>query len=160
MLRTTRLAKQGFDINSLKSFVSKSMAGGAGGSGLTVQNSSLSPSAGGKATGFASLMAEAQKIASTLMQEKEWQCPCGHKFRASGEWIATVPAMCEVPTCPNPKYYLSGAGRALLEANPSGVKLEQVDPSRTIAAGSGSSSTSSSSSSSSNTMGGRFGGRK
>eukprot|EP00744_Colponema_vietnamica_P011529 GILI01016219.1.p1 GENE.GILI01016219.1~~GILI01016219.1.p1 ORF type:complete len:141 (+),score=29.48 GILI01016219.1:83-505(+) len=140
---------------------------------MTVQNSSVATSGNNsRSAGFMSLMAEAQKMANSLMQEKEWQCPCGHKFRAHGEWIATVPAMCEVPTCPNPKFYLSGAGRALLEASPQGVRLEQVDPSQTIAAGSGSGTIAagtgtpsspqppSNGGSSSQPMGGRFGPRK
>lgn len=65
-------------------------------------------------------------ITSKLFGEREWQCPCGHKFRAAGEWVACAPIYCEVPSCPNPKYYIDGPGRALLEANPSGVKLTEV----------------------------------
>lgn len=163
-MNRSRLAKQG-GFDSFKTFVTKSFSSGGGGNSMTVQNSSIATSGNNsRASSFMSLMAEAQKIAGSLMQEKEWQCPCGHKFRASGEWVATVPAMCEVPSCPNPKFYLSGAGRALLEASPQGVRLEQVDPSRTIAAGTGSSTPSSSSSTStpnsSQPMGGRFGPRK
>lgn len=77
-----------------------------------------------------------QGAAHALLIDKEWVCPCGHKFRASGEWVATVPTMCEVPNCPNPKYYLDGPGRALLEANPQGVKLTESNGSSTqVAAG-------------------------
>ncbi|EPY43653.1 hypothetical protein AGDE_00268 [Angomonas deanei] len=72
-----------------------------------------------------------------LNDEREWQCPCGHKFRAGGEWTACAPIHCEVPSCPNPKYYIDGPGRALLEANPSGVKLEEVSNNPKLQAPSG-----------------------
>ncbi|AAZ13234.1 uncharacterized protein TEOVI_000093400 [Trypanosoma equiperdum] len=71
-------------------------------------------------------VSQAAQMTAKLLGEREWQCPCGHKFRASGEWVATLPVYCEVPSCPNPKYYVDGPGRALLEANPSGVRLGEV----------------------------------
>ena len=55
---------------------------------------------------------------------REWTCWCGHKFRAPGEWYPTEPAMCEAPGCPNPKFFLTGAGREMLASGgpqPSGA---------------------------------------
>lgn len=61
---------------------------------------------------------------STLNGEKEWECPCGHKFRDSSEWFVCAPALCEVPSCPNKKFYVDGPGRALLEANSAGISMK------------------------------------
>eukprot|EP00758_Cryptobia_borreli_P005588 Tbor_TRINITY_DN4929_c5_g1::TRINITY_DN4929_c5_g1_i4::g.9722::m.9722 len=74
------------------------------------------------------LLKEMNNFANNILlsQEKEWVCPCGHTFRAAGEWIACLPIACEVPSCPNPKYYISGKGRALLEASPGGVRLQEA----------------------------------
>ncbi|EPY37083.1 hypothetical protein STCU_00214 [Strigomonas culicis] len=105
-------------FDKLKTFVGQS-AGKKVGNALTTASGSPSSSQSLLAKVFA-------ETASKMFEDKEWQCPCGHKFRASGEWIACAPIYCEVPSCPNPKYYISGPGRALLEANPSGVKLEEV----------------------------------
>lgn len=66
-------------------------------------------------------------ISSINGEEKEWQCPCGHKFRDSGEWVVGSPALCEVPSCPNKKFYIDGPGRALLEANPGGITMKPAE---------------------------------
>lgn len=133
-----------------KSVLSKGSAAAAGGSSSVV----VSNASGAGGTSFMSVIQEASRIANSIFEEKEWQCPCGHKFRASGEWVATVPAMCEVPTCPNPKFYLEEKGRALLEANPNGVRLEQVDNSKALPEGDKKVSSGGCG------MGGRFGGKK
>jgi hypothetical protein len=78
------------------------------------------------------LMSQAVQLGGKLFEEKEWQCPCGFKFKAGGEWVACAPIYCEVPRCPNPKYYVDGPGRALLEANPQGVRLQEVDNSKQL----------------------------
>ncbi|KAG8344036.1 hypothetical protein ERJ75_001328600 [Trypanosoma vivax] len=83
---------------------------------------------------------QAVQVTQKLFGEREWQCPCGHKFRASGEWVATLPIYCEVPSCPNPKFYVDGPGRALLEANPSGVRLGEVKKEHRLPSSSSSSS--------------------
>lgn len=59
---------------------------------------------------------EAFGMLSKLFEEKEWQCPCGHRFRSNDEWLVCEPVYCEVPNCPNPKFYLSGKGAAMIEA--------------------------------------------
>lgn len=118
----------------LKTVVSKTVLS-KGSAVATGGSSSVVVSSGASGGSFMSVIQEASRLANSIFEEKEWQCPCGHKFRASGEWVATMPAMCEVPTCPNPKYYLQGEGRALLEANPDGVRLEQVDNSKVLSEG-------------------------
>lgn len=65
-------------------------------------------------------------ISSVNGEPKEWHCPCGHKFWDSGEWMVCAPALCEVPSCPNKRYYIDGPGRALLEANPSGISMKSA----------------------------------
>ena len=57
------------------------------------------------------------KVFDTILsefQEKEWRCSCGHVFRASGEWQACEPSRCEAPRCPNPKFFLDGPGKQML----------------------------------------------
>lgn len=105
-------------VDKLKTFVGRS-ASGAIGNALTTSPGQAPPS-------FAQAVNQAIAMTTKLFEEREWQCPCGHKFRAAGEWVACAPIYCEVPSCPNPKYYIDGPGRALLEANPSGVKLSEV----------------------------------
>lgn len=105
-------------IDKFKTLVGRN-AGSRAGNALTT-------SVGAAAPTFAEAWNHAKAMTSKLFEEREWQCPCGHKFRAAGEWVACAPIYCEVPSCPNPKYYVDGPGRALLEANPSGVKLEEV----------------------------------
>lgn len=107
-------------FDSLKTFVARS-AGNKVGNALTTSTGAAAPS-------LSNVFNHARELANKLLEEKEWQCPCGHKFRASGEWVACAAIYCEVPSCPNPKYYIDGPGRALLEANPSGVKLQQITP--------------------------------
>lgn len=106
-------------LDNLKTFVGRS-AGNKAANALQTNVSGAPPPS------FAQAFNQAAALASKMFEEREWQCPCGHKFRAPGEWVACAPIYCEVPSCPNPKYYIDGPGRALLEANPSGVKLEQV----------------------------------
>lgn len=77
----------------------------------TGQNSPAQTTAQKKAT---ELMMSA-KQAFESFDEREWKCPCGHVFRASGHWEPTEPARCEAPGCPNPKFYLDGPGRQMLE---------------------------------------------
>lgn len=108
-------------IDKLKTMVGRNMGARAG--------NALTTSSGAAAPSFAEAWNQAKALTSKLFEEREWQCPCGHKFRAAGEWVACAPIYCEVPSCPNPKYYIDGPGRALLEANPSGVKLEEVNSS-------------------------------
>ncbi|GET86593.1 hypothetical protein, conserved [Leishmania tarentolae] len=105
-------------IDKLKTMVNRSV-------GLRAGNA-LTTSSGAAPPTFSEVWNQAKAMTSKLLEEREWQCPCGHKFRAAGEWVACAPIYCEVPSCPNPKYYIDGPGRALLEANPSGVKLEEV----------------------------------
>ena len=111
-------------LGKLKSFVGRQAAGGASALVPASSSSSSSPQTVSQA------VAQAGQLVKKIFgdEEKEWKCPCGHIFRASGDWVACAAVYCEVPSCPNPKYYLEGAGRALLEANPQGVKLEQVKP--------------------------------
>ncbi|SYZ63544.1 hypothetical_protein (plasmid) [Leishmania braziliensis MHOM/BR/75/M2904] len=109
-------------LEKLKMIVGRS-AGSRAGKALTT-------SAGVAPPRLSEAWSQAKAITNKLFEEREWQCPCGHKFRAAGEWVACAPIYCEVPSCPNPKYYIDGPGRALLEANPSGVKLEEVVNSR------------------------------
>ncbi|KEG10323.1 hypothetical protein DQ04_03881080 [Trypanosoma grayi] len=115
-------------LDKIKTFVSR-QAGQKVGNALTTSS--------GAPPSLKDALSQAMQMTSKLFDEREWQCPCGHRFRASGEWVATLPIYCEVPSCPNPKYYVDGPGRALLEANPSGVKLqefrkeEQLPPSST-----------------------------
>ena len=52
---------------------------------------------------------------SSQFQEKEWECWCGHKFRAPGIWIPCAPTMCQAPRCPNPRYFIDGGGKQKLE---------------------------------------------
>ncbi|CCW63550.1 unnamed protein product [Phytomonas sp. EM1] len=101
-----------------KTYVSRSVGSAVG--------HSLVASSNPPAASFSQAYGYTKQIMKTVFGEKEWQCPCGHKFRAAGEWIACAPIYCEVPSCPNPKYYIEGPGRALLESNPSGVKLQEV----------------------------------
>jgi len=57
------------------------------------------------------------KVFDTILsefQEKEWRCSCGHVFRASGDWEACEPSRCEAPRCPNPKFFLDGPGKNML----------------------------------------------
>lgn len=110
-------------IDKLKTIVGRS-AGGKVGNALATSN--------GAPPSFAQALSQAMAMTNKLFEEREWQCPCGHKFRAGGEWVACAPIYCEVPSCPNPKYYIDGPGRALLEANPSGVRLEAVDSSTSL----------------------------
>ncbi|KAG5485045.1 hypothetical protein LSCM1_07125 [Leishmania martiniquensis] len=105
-------------IDKLKTLVSRGV-GSRGGNALTCSTGAAPPT-------FAEAWNQAKAMTNKLFEEREWQCPCGHKFRAAGEWVACAPIYCEVPSCPNPKYYIDGPGRALLEANPSGVRLEEV----------------------------------
>lgn len=105
-------------IDKFKTLVGRNM-GSRGVNALTTSGGAAPPT-------FAEAWNQAKAITNKLFEEREWQCPCGHKFRAGGEWVACAPIYCEVPSCPNPKYYIDGPGRALLEANPSGVKLEEV----------------------------------
>lgn len=139
-------------FDKLKTIVARSAAN----KGQSMMGNALSTQAqqGGQVPqqGFQQFMSQAIQLSQKLFEEKEWQCPCGHKFRAHGEWIACAPIYCEVPNCPNPRYYVDGPGRALLEANPSGVRLEQVDPSKSLPTGSGKTTT--------NSMAGRFGPKK
>ncbi|RNF27204.1 uncharacterized protein Tco025E_00578 [Trypanosoma conorhini] len=104
-------------LGKIKTFVSR-QAGQKAGNALTTSS--------GAPPTLKDAFNQALQMTSKLFEEREWQCPCGHKFRASGDWVATLPIYCEVPSCPNPKYYVDGPGRALLEANPSGVKLQEV----------------------------------
>ncbi|KPA76076.1 hypothetical protein ABB37_08206 [Leptomonas pyrrhocoris] len=108
-------------IDKFKTLVGRNV-GSRAGSALTTSSKAAPPT-------FVEAWNQAKAMTSKLFEEREWQCPCGHKFRAAGEWVACAPIYCEVPSCPNPKYYIDGPGRALLEANPSGVKLEEVNSS-------------------------------
>jgi hypothetical protein len=108
-------------IDKLKTIVGRNVGSRAG--------NALTTSIGAAPPTFAAAWNQAKAMTSKFFEEREWQCPCGHKFRAAGEWVACAPIYCEVPSCPNPKYYIDGPGRALLEANPSGVKLEEVNSS-------------------------------
>eukprot|EP00796_Vickermania_ingenoplastis_P009582 gene9582-6737_t len=96
-------------LNKLKSVVSKTAGSKASALTTTSKPSSFSDNL--------------SKIISSF-GEKEWQCPCGHKFRDSGEWVVGSPALCEVPSCPNKRFYIDGPGRALLEANPGGIAIK------------------------------------
>jgi hypothetical protein len=102
----------------------------SGSSGMMVPGGGSASS--GMPASLQQLMNQAVQLGGKLFEETEWQCPCGHKFRAGGEWIACAPIHCEVPNCPNPKYYVDGPGRALLEANPQGVRLQEVRNSKRI----------------------------
>ncbi|KAG5506352.1 hypothetical protein JIQ42_07970 [Leishmania sp. Namibia] len=113
-------------IDKLKTLVGRSVVSRSG-KALTCSTGTAPPT-------FAEAWNQAKAMTNKLFEEREWQCPCGHKFRAAGEWVACAPIYCEVPSCPNPKYYIDGPGRALLEANPSGVKLEEVSTSGVSAA--------------------------
>ncbi|KAG5510355.1 hypothetical protein JKF63_07684 [Porcisia hertigi] len=106
-------------FDKLKTIVGRSI-GSQAGSAVAISSGAGSPT-------FAEAWNQAKALTNKLFEEREWQCPCGHRFRAAGEWVACAPIYCEVPSCPNPKYYIDGPGRALLEANPSGVKLEEVN---------------------------------
>jgi hypothetical protein len=55
-----------------------------------------------------------------MMEVREWECWCGHKFRAPGQWIPCGPMMCQAPGCPNPKFFISGEGRKMLDSGRSG----------------------------------------
>ena len=92
-------------------------------------------------------MSQVMTQTSKFFEEKEWQCPCGHKFRTRR---VVGLCSCRSPNMPHPKFYLDGPGRALLEANPQGVKLQEVDPSKTLPNASGSGAKTG------NGMGGRF----
>lgn len=126
----------------------KTIVGAKGGQAFG--NALATQGGGPNQANFQKLMSQVMTTTSKFFEEKEWQCPCGHKFRAPGEWMACAPVYCEVPTCPNPKFYLDGPGRALLEANPQGVKLQEVDPSKTLPGASGNKTNTG------NGMGGRF----
>lgn len=108
-------------LDKLKTLVGQKTAR-AGVNALTSQSTASNPSS------LQEMFAQAAKMSSKFFEEREWQCPCGHKFRAGGDWVACAPIYCEVPNCPNPKYYVDGPGRALLEANPQGVRLQEVKP--------------------------------
>lgn len=103
-------------LNKIKTFVGKTAVSNA--TSLTT----TSPKQG--------LKENLSKFITTIntFGEREWQCPCGHKFRDSNEWVVGSPALCEVPSCPNRKYYVNGPGRALLEANPGGINMKPVSP--------------------------------
>lgn len=58
-----------------------------------------------------------------MFEEREWECWCGHKFRAPGEWVPCAPVQCMAPGCPNPGYFLEGEGRQLLERQDRGEKI-------------------------------------
>ncbi|CUI15014.1 Hypothetical protein, putative [Bodo saltans] len=109
-----------------------------GGGGMIVPGGATGSS--GMPASLQQFMNHAVQLGGKLFEEKEWQCPCGHKFKAGGEWVACAPIHCEAPRCPNPKYYVDGPGRALLEASPQGVRMQEVDHSKQL--GSGQSSTS------------------
>lgn len=110
-------------FDKFKTFVARSGAASTQNALSSVLASSVPA---GQQNSIQGLMSQAVKMGSKLFEEKEWQCPCGHKFRAGGDWVACAPIHCEVPSCPNPKYYVDGPGRALLEANPQGVRLKEV----------------------------------
>lgn len=105
-------------LNKLKTIVSKS----SGSHSLVLASNSSPP--GSKIT------SNINKFISALNGEKEWECPCGHKFRDSAEWFVCAPALCEVPSCPNKKFYIDGPGRALLEANSGGITMKSVSTSK------------------------------
>lgn len=111
-------------LDGLKTFIGRA-AGNKAGNALQTSVSGAPPPS------LAQAFNEAAKMASKMFEEREWQCPCGHKFRASGEWVACAAVYCEAPSCPNPTFYLDGPGRALLEANPAGVKLQEVTDGKT-----------------------------
>ena len=52
---------------------------------------------------------------TSLFQEKEWECWCGHKFRAPGIWTPCSATLCQAPKCPSPRYFIEGEGRSRLE---------------------------------------------
>eukprot|EP00759_Apiculatamorpha_spiralis_P039498 PhF_6_TR38357/c0_g1_i1/m.57172 len=57
-----------------------------------------------------------QNLMSMMMgEEKEWECWCGHKFRAPGLWVPCAPITCMAPRCPNPKFFMEGPGREMLK---------------------------------------------
>jgi hypothetical protein len=87
----------------------KSVVGrkGAGSSGALVSTSSSATD------GVKNAVTNA--MSAIGLGEREWNCQCGHKFRAEGEWYPTEPCYCEAPGCPNPTFYLDGPGRAMLE---------------------------------------------
>lgn len=103
-----------------KSVVSSSGRHVVSSAALTVSTTS----AGG--TIVQSIKKVVDKISSDLgIEEKEWQCWCGHKFVAAGQWYPTEACFCEAPGCPNPQFFLSGPGRQMLEARKRG---EDVSP--------------------------------
>jgi hypothetical protein len=149
----------------LKSVVNAATRGqGAGStSGGAASNSAMvASSSGGAVTApdaAAAWVKEAMNKLSAVFgeEEKEWKCHCGHVFRAAGEWVPTEPCNCEAPGCPNPRYFLDGPGRAMLEARNSGGSVEGGSS----AAGSiGSSTSSAGALPASSGLGGRFGGGK
>jgi len=69
---------------------------------------------------------------SLMGPEKEWECWCGHRFRAPGIWIPCAPVSCMAPRCPNPDYFIRGEGAVMLRQGMGGIPLpskELVAPS-------------------------------
>ena len=57
------------------------------------------------------------------MEEREWTCWCGHKFRAPGVWVPVAPISCMAPKCPNPNYFINGQGGEMLKQGKGGSPL-------------------------------------
>ena len=55
-----------------------------------------------------------------FFEVREWECWCGHKFRAPGQWAPCGPMQCMAPGCPNPKFFETGEGRKMLDSGRSG----------------------------------------
>ncbi len=104
-------------FSGLKSFVSKfsGKAKSAAESSL-VSSSTTKSSSTGSDNVLMQFVAKVNSKLESYEPVKEWKCWCGHVFKAPGEWYPTEPAMCEAPGCPNPKFFLSGPGRAMLAA--------------------------------------------
>ena len=103
----TRATSSSNNSASSSSAVSTQIQGG-----LSNTSSTSSESAFNK--GITTLKTKVFDTILSEFQEKEWRCSCGHVFRASGDWEACEPSRCEAPRCPNPKFFLDGPGKNML----------------------------------------------
>lgn len=105
---------------SLSSSSSSSSSGALSNNNLATTTTTTSSSSSTEAASAAfnkGITTLKTKVFDTILsefQEKEWRCSCGHVFRASGEWQACEPLSCEAPRCPNPKFFLDGPGKSML----------------------------------------------
>jgi hypothetical protein len=62
--------------------------------------------------------------------EVELECWCGHKFRVPAwqkdSWVPTFATACQVPTCPNPKFFIEGEGKRMLDEGKGGTPLKST----------------------------------